>query len=432
MIKDMKYRIFVSIISIIIMIIYTLKNIPSEIQIFSDSYLYLNISNWSVIEIFKSKNFVFPILLKIIGQKEFMYFQVILSILSWAIFGFITSLYMKTRVIIITTIIFSSSIFLIVNGWNFVLLTESLYFSFFALWCSTYFLYIRKGNIIPLLIASFIFAFTKENVPLFLIVAFVFLPILKMNRKKSFLLLFVISLISIGGYAYHPPEDISKAKIEFSTINSIFQRILPDDEKVEFFKNRGMPIDNNFVKRWSKKWADENNFEIFTNNKYNGFLKWVRYHGRTTYAEYLLLHPKYTLELVWENRGVLFTIIGYTKESGVVHLAERFLFSFKIFIIMTIFMMSYLAFVTVSPYRDRMYIFFLAIYFALITNTVVIFHMDAMEISRHCILFPIGTSILFVLLGGILIDNVIYYSDIWRYYIKKRLSIKIFNKMKLR
>lgn len=430
MIKAMKCRIVISIVSIIIMTLYMLKNLPSEIQIFSDSYLYLNVSNWSIIEIVKSKNFIFPILLKVIGQDGFMYFQVILSILSWAIFGFVISLYMKTKTIIMATILFSLLIFLVINGWNFILLTESMYFSFFALWCSTFFLYVKKGKVIPLIVMSFIFFFTKENIPLFLVVCFAFLPILKMNRKKSFLLLLVISIVSICGYAYHPPEEISRAKIEFSTINSIFQRILPDDEKIEFFKDRGMPIDDAFILKWSKKWADENNFEIFTNDKYSEFLAWVRYHGRTTYAKYLLLHPRYTLKLVWENKGVLFTIVGYTRENKAINIVERFLFSFTVFIIMTIFMISYLLFIKMSPYRDRMYIFFLAIYFGLITNTIVIFHMDAMEISRHCILFPIGIGILFVLLGGILIDNVIYYLDIWKVYVKRiRFIDKIISKL---
>ena len=79
----------------------------------------------------------------------------------------------------------------------------------------------------------------------------------------------------------------------FPFCNNVAQRVLPSEERTAWFAARGMPVTPALVERRGK-WASSDGFAFFNDENLAGFREWTRVHGKSTYIEWLILHPAYT------------------------------------------------------------------------------------------------------------------------------------------
>ena len=182
-------------------------------------------------------------------------------------------------------------------------------------------------------------------------------------------------------------------RYQFPFINVVCQRILPDAQRLAWFEREGMPVPEGLM-AWKYKWASSHDFALYHDPIYAEFMAWTERAGFRTYAQYLVTHPGYTIASPLRRRPGLFSanLYKYTWQPPPL-LAIRwvsFLFWPPAFIAMAgaVLLVSLLRYLKQSAGPVEFAV--AALVPALVVHAVLVFHADAMEISRHGLLNVVG------------------------------------------
>jgi hypothetical protein len=99
--------------------------------------------------------------------------------------------------------------------------------------------------------------------------------------------------------------------------NTILHRILPEEEFVQYFEARGMPVTPELL-ALSGGYADSGGFAVFNNGALDEMERWLYKRGKEVYIRFLLEHPAYTLVSPWQNIGALLApddLRGYAPQQ---------------------------------------------------------------------------------------------------------------------
>lgn len=420
-------RILFSSVLILLIFLYWRFYITSDIRFSGDSKCYIQqskilISNLSFFN--DCKPFTTPLFFKIAGSKpnNIIFYQQLFSVICWTFLGFSFSCFIKNRVLVLLSIIVFSmaSLWWNVGGWNNVILSESVFFSLFALWLGLFFLlfhFMDRIWLVLLSIVSLFFAFTKPYIPFFLmsIVLIFIIPLYLIKIKQEQLLklrkflllyLFIVSFIFALNFA---PQFNNERQEQFSLINVVFKRILFDEEKVNWFEEKGMPIDDN-LRTWKGEWASSRKRELYKNQTYSSFRNWTFHEGKSIYAFYLASHPYYSIKSVLVNMHQVFSynLYNYTKKPP-----KNTIFNFVSIIwnpgYWTLIMVVLISIFYLSNFlrtENFVLLFQCVVFIGLLITAVLVFHADAMEVERHSLLLAVGVYTLFLCGVFIILDNL--------------------------
>lgn len=295
-------------------------------------------------------------------------------------------------------------------GWNNVILSESIAHSFLFLWLATYILMVKynsKSIFIIHLIIALLFAFTRDQW-LFLMILFYMINIVyvyktnKLKLKYAGLLFFITVFFFIGNIYLLKEYN----KHSFSIKNVIFQRILVNDNYLNWFIEHGMPY-NNILSKWKGEWAGSFNSELTQNPIYKDFNTWTAENGKKTLGMFIMTHPTYFFKTYLNEVGKTLTYnlfyIGNPPGNTLVYISNK---TFPLFNLSLIFILSLLTIVNmlkINCYFE--FIFPLILIILSIFNGIICLHFDPMEIERHTIANQIFLQysgiILFINLIGI-------------------------------
>lgn len=127
----------------------------------------------------------------------------------------------------------------------------------------------------------------------------------------------VLSLLSIRSAGVTPstPTDIgwnrdwqpeALPRSALPMVNNLFHRVLPNPEAVAFFRARGMPWSDELA-AFSGYWAIDHEARFLKDPTFVPVLRWLRDHGTSTWALWLLEHP---LERADEVIGAQWSLLG--------------------------------------------------------------------------------------------------------------------------
>lgn len=269
------------------------------------------------------RSFTLPLLYKILGvtlanfnDAGVMYRVAItqkwLSVIAWSGLAITVALSLRQRWMRLVgfTIILLFSLALEVSLWDFLLLSESLSFSFFALVLASWLILLRLGEhqfrgafllggILTLM--SFIFmglySFTRDSNLYFLLTALiVFLLYLGLKWKTLYLRWPFIGLI-LGTLVLFGVQNytlIHGNRWQIHIYDNLKVRIMPDPQARAFFVNAGLPLTPRFleIQTFSQR---QYQVAMVTEPTLQPVREWIEKKGRATYLAYLLSRPLPTL-----------------------------------------------------------------------------------------------------------------------------------------
>lgn len=220
---------------------------------------------------------------------------------------------------------------------------------------------------------------------------------------------FVISSMtaSIGG-----PGPMDKRWV-FPLGNVLGQRVLPDGERRHFFETRGMPA-SDAVLGQAHKWASTDTFRLYRDPALADLRQWLTSRGKTTYLEYLVLHPKFTIGSVVQNRAVIlhqtrYGLEGYYPDGYYGSMEPVFALEARLLWVAlpAVVAVVHGAWKRRSGWRsgDRRRLSLLAALAVPIPVLMVVsYHGDAMELARHSVPAAVYVRLYLVFAAFLLLD----------------------------
>lgn len=292
------FRAIIFVAYVLARVISTLSAIHAPREL-ADTGIYVRISTQSILGpnfLQVNRPFVFPLLLQIV-HRDFVLaasIQLGLTILAWGLLAYCISISFRPDWLRILSFVIILALSLVrhLAGWDFVMMTESLSLSTFALLivCG---IWLLRGwqihKVVILCIAAFIFAFTRDTNAYLLIMfagMLLFAVLLGWLSPKSlvlagvFVLIFFISNLS---------ANTSKRWI-FPLVNVVGKRILPYSESVQRFEACGMPLTPELL-GLADTFANGEDRAFFNDPALEGFRNWVADHGKSCYIRWLVIEP---------------------------------------------------------------------------------------------------------------------------------------------
>lgn len=419
-------RILFSSVLILLIFLYLRFQFTSDIRSFGDSACYIKQSEIPIFNVsfFNfCKPFTVPLFFKIVGSKpeNILFGQQLFSVICWTFLGFSLSCFIRNKVLVyLSIIVFSmASLWWVVGVWNYVILSESIFFSLFALWIGSFFLLIHFKNWIWLeflSLATIFLSFTRSNMPYFLLYFTLILIIplyLKQNQfnKMRKILMFYLFIVSFFFIMSLTPQFNNEDASRFQLNNVILSRILIEEENLNWFKEKGMPVDDNLL-TWKGKPSSAENWDLYRNQTYSSFINWGSHEGRYLYIVYLVSHPSYVIERAWKNRNLIYNYrysfrIKSTPEHLIFQIASRIWNPGEWTLIIVTLFSLYFFLVFVLKRGNMIQLFLSVLFISLIINAIIVFHADSMEVSRHSLILTIGIYITFICSVFIIFDKLL-------------------------
>jgi hypothetical protein len=412
--------------------LYSLYCVHRGPKIFSDSSSYLDDSKKDLLSpsfLISKKPITIGFFYKLFGSDPDVIIrgQALISLFSWWILSLSLSDFLKNLALkfIVFLAGFHFALWWAIAGWNYAILSESLCFSFFALWLATLLRFSRNPswrNLFPLIAVSFFFSSTRDNLPyalLFFSLSWI-LSLFLVNRrlltkyKKLFFAFFGAILLI---FSFQTLSAARARRPSFGLYNVLFARVFPNEEFLDWFRSRGMPFKEELLK-WKNEDCWSYDFALFADKKYENFRTWIGTKGAIAYAYFLFSHPKYAL---WDSMAInkqnlrrLFSLnedilrekyIAEVPEGAPwIKIATRF-FPFVSFGLCLL-----LAAIGAGSYffnKNAAALLPILIFMAfVVVNAVLIFHADAVEIERHASLIPIASEAIGIMSVVVLLSSL--------------------------
>jgi hypothetical protein len=366
---------------------------------FGDVHEYLEVASEPVI----SKSFwiairppVVPLVYKITGTdiNTISSFQLWFSILAWTFLASVVASTSRSYFVkpVAFGVILGFSLSQKIIMWDYLILSESIAISLMVIFLATSLLLIANWTWLRLVmfgIAGLLFVFTRDVFGYYFLmigcglVPFVFF----VARKKHLLvvssyliLLFFISntLANSSGRWYH------------SLLNTISIRILPNEQYIGYFEERGMPVNEALLSRSGKHLHADSGI-LMTDAGLQEFRSWVMKHGKQEYVRFLWFYKADALQNIFEDIQPLFNPnLIYYSATGFAPIIRDLRISellypdrFSIFILLIANLLAAAASVVAIYERKSLWLLPLCLIFFTYPQAVFIWNADANEVGRH-------------------------------------------------
>lgn len=390
---------------------------------------------------------VVPFLYSLVNGSQNMHniilLQIVVSCASWLFLASMTSYYLKDYL----TKVFAFYLIALIplnafmHYWNLVILSESLSFSFLAVFLGAYLWYFHRRSILSVIllaIVALIFTFTRDTDAyrvLLLSLPILFLVVQQFRKNAQgvmrhivlfviFITIFVGSNVSTSNMQCRDCRSPHmNARWFMPTMNNLFQRILPFEDRVKFYADHGLPVTPELM-AMKYQWASSNDWQAAFDPKLAAQREWNYLHGRQTYMKFLISHPTYTFSSAYEHRGVLLYLDGSEKawfHDMVKPINTKVLSLFflnnahnlKVFMVLCpVSLILILIFYPVRQRKNReghLVTIPLIVYIILTTIPIgmLIFHGDIMDLARHSFTNIIQLNVGVVLFYLFMVDLLI-------------------------
>ncbi len=268
------------------------------------------------------------------------------------------------------------------------------------------------------ILITILFSFTRDSWPYILILFYGILLLIALKWEKKMVVSLICFLV-IGCSIFIVQQKSAQIgqRYRLPVMNNIVLRILPNEEYLKWFIDRGMPCADKLKRQYSNLDLNDNSklYSLYTDSSFVRFSDWVAKDGKSVYTKFLISHPA-NLILLNEKPKDLKRIfaynIGYTgPEKG------YSLFSQSIFplfnLIILLLLNGFLVFLFIKEKRLA-WIFPTVLIIIFTANVFLLYVADSMEVERH--LFITTIIIQFI---GILIVSFILDSDFFNRIVNK-------------
>lgn len=402
---------------------------------YPDSSVYLSVAKISIFspEFWLARvPVVIPTIYKILGSnlERIVDFQTGLSIFAWILLGLASTVFFRGKLLKIYSFVFvlffslSTEILL----FDQLILSESISLSLMVIHLSLWmFLIANKFNnwwlAIFVIVSGVLWVYTRDTNALLMLGTAGLLLLLSFIIKKS-LKLKVISLSLIGMCILSSQLGSASERWLPPNLKVVEQRILTDQESLEFYIDQGMPVNEtlmSFAGRRSGRIAD-----WFENPELEDFVEWHNENGKQVYLRYLLRDPiEFFLGPI---KNITFMVnanpLSYYMPDGFEPIFPAGLNNLVFFKYWTLYSKIYTAFlllagVVVYIYkRKEMLIVPLSMSLLLYPHALIVWTASGGDVNRHSyqfrVQFRLALWLILIFLLGFLIEEIVkrFYSDL--------------------
>ncbi len=282
-----------------------------------------------------------------------------------------------------------------VQMWNHIIQSESLSITLMAALLAAWIALLRKWRWRALFALPFLFAWwigaRETNVYLSLIVAGILVVAGLFYKRQRFYWAVSALLVWFCVFNLQISETPTLPRWLYPLTNTILHRILPEEEFVQYFEARGMPVTPDLL-ALGGGYADSGGFAVFNNGALDEMERWLYKRGKDVYIRFLLDHPAYTIFSPWQNLGALLApgdLRGYAPQQYDPPLAWLFgglLFPDSLWLAALLALAALTAGLRGKVWRSGplawLVIGFLALF---LPHFYLAWHGDAAEVGRHAI-----------------------------------------------
>ncbi len=265
----------------------------------ADTAIYLRISAQPILSsnfLQVDRPFVFPLLIKMVRQNFELaaIVQLALTLLAWGLLAFLIAQSFRPVWLRVFSFVVILALSLVrhLAGWDFVMMTESLSLSLFALLIAMGIWLLRgwrTDKVVLLCVTAFFFAFTRDTNAYLLVMFAGLLLIGVLFRWVSPKILVIVGVFGLIFMISNLSADTSERWI-FPLVNLIGKRILPYTESIQKFESCGMPVTPQLLKL-AGSFANGDERAFFDDPALDGFRLWVAEHGKSCYMRWLATNP---------------------------------------------------------------------------------------------------------------------------------------------
>jgi hypothetical protein len=386
----------------------------------ADTDVYVRISTQPILSanfLHVDRPFAFPLLLQIVGQyfRTAAAIQLGLTILAWGLLAWLISASFRPVGLRLFSfgVILALSLVRHLAGWDFVMMTESLSLSFFALFiaCGIWLLHgWRIDKLIVLSIVAFLFAFTRDTNAyiLAMIAGLLILAVILRWAKPQTLTLAVIFLAIF--FINNLSADVSQ-RWTFPFVNVVGKRVLPYTAMIRSFEACGMPVSPELLDQ-AGLFANGNDRAFFEDPALESFRMWVAEDGKSCYMKWLVTNPVVsTRDALREFNGLIyFEDVGWyfsrKYEDLLPSRVERLLYPvYAVTWILTALTLFALAAVYKKAWRDNpLWAAFILLCLTIFPHLFITWHGDSMAVERHALSVGMQLSLTLWLFVFLLIE----------------------------
>lgn len=349
-------------------------------------------------------------------------FQIICSILCWGLLALavsktVTTLWLKPLAYTLM-LLFGLSTDIIL--WDFMILSESLSISLFALLMAIVFGLLNQwhpAKLLAFIIIGGVWALCRETNAWLLLIMAIVVAMIGLLQRKHRVACFVLVLCwgaffaantmsaKMGAQKWTFPSTFAHAAFElpprmgqrwvFPFLNVLTQRILPNPAKVQWFADHGMPVTPDLM-HLAGQWGAGDNFAAYRLASLQPFRVWLLNQGPTCYIKYLISDCRATCLAPWlDIRSLLSSETGEPLPPGFVPILPPWL-SICIYPLPVFPFWPWVAGVIVLAGLsfacwDRQRKWWVPLGFLLLSypHALLVWHGDAMAVARHALLLQI-------------------------------------------
>lgn len=357
-----------------------------------------------------------------IHPRAIITFQISLALLcwgllAWAIARLITTPWLKPLAYTLV-LLFGLSTDIIL--WDFMILSESLSVSLFALLTATAGGLLYRWHPVKfwtLIITGGAWAFCRETNAWLLLGLAVIIGVTGLFRRERRVACLVLALCWLVFFAANSmsakmsaqkwtvPATSNHAAFElppqmgqrwvFPFLNVLTQRILPNPAKVQWFTDHGMPLTPDLM-HLAGQWGAGDNFAAYHLPALQPFRTWLINHGQSGYIKYLICNYRATILAPWLNRQPLLSAeTGEPLPPGFAPILPPWLsnglypapvFPFWPWIAGLIL---FAGLVFAGREQARKWLIPLGLLLLAYPHALLVWHGDAMSVERHALLLQI-------------------------------------------
>ncbi len=391
---------------------------------FADPYDYIYQSEISLtnksfyfperIDDFDPRPFTTPLFYKIANSRaeRIIFLQQLMHSLSTLFLCFVILLFLRniySKILFVVFWYFLMSWWNIL-GWTHMLLSESLSISFLFIWIASFLLLLHKKSVYTFsfhLLVTLLFSFTRDSWPYVLVLFYILYTLISIKWQKRYLH-YMIGLIVFSSIVFIVQQKSAQIghRHRLPVINNIVFRILPNDEYLQWFSDKGMPSAEALKESYSimDNWKDV--YPLYNDTSYVEFGEWAGNEGKNVYAEFLLTHPSF-LFLLEDNpediKRMLSYNFGYTGScKGYSCISQSF---FPFFSLISILILNvFLLFLFIKEKRV-VWIFPTVLMIIFAFNAFLLYTADSLEQERHLFITNIMIQFLGILLVAFILDS---------------------------
>ena len=350
-----------------------------------------------------------------------------MSIACWGALAVAAARAVRVRIwqlVTLATVLAFSLSFAVIR-WDRLLLSESLSISLMAAVAAAWLELVRSPRrtaIVAVLVTNLLWVFARDtNAYLTLLSA---LPALvwvlrpgRLNRRWPAVLTVGLVAIFAASTASALSQEAQLRRNERPLLHVVGQRVLHDPQKLRFFRAHGMPAPTPLVRRRSNSLAAIGR-SVRSDPRTEAVLDWVRGHGRTTLALYIVTHPVETLRSVKrDDEELLSGVRAVRYHSPHARRALPAWLAGIVYPIQVRGILVWLAFASLAALGAalvagprRAWLVAIGLILLEIPQAVIVYHGDTLEIARHAIqmaiMLRLGILLLAVLAVGALVERL--------------------------